>query len=341
MAHRRAFIDDERHAVGFRHGTLGVTAGPGELNDDHGNRPHPRQRPGDAVPIQPQVYFNPILEAIGTPKRTRTRRLYQKTTERSRFGLAWIVCSSSRGGAMMTALPGRELDALWDDAQFVLSRLKWGTLIGALYLENRVASHVFMPSRIALLRLLASQAAISLENAHLYTQLRHAQACLAEAQRLSATGSFGWKRATCEIVWSDETYRIFAVDRTTKPTIEIVLSRAHPEDRAAIEQLIGRVTREVEDWNLEHRLLMPDGAVKHLHVVAQAVHDEVSGGIEYVGAVLDVTAAKEGGCDGVGRERPGVEATPRPGAPDAHAGDHGHDCHVPARLTAAAPYLMR
>ncbi len=174
-----------------------------------------------------------------------------------------------------------------------LPLVKQGALIGALYLETRVGSHVFTPSRIGLLKLLASQAAICLENAHLYTQLRHAQAYLAEAQRLSATGSFGWKCATGEIVWSEEMYRIFAVDRTTKPTVEIVLSRAHPEDRAAIQQLIERVTREVEDWNLEHRLLMPDGAVKHLHVVAHPVHDDPTGGTEYVGAVMDVTAAKE------------------------------------------------
>jgi len=45
--------------------------------------------------------------------------------------------------------------------------------------------------------------------------------------------------------------------RTTKPTVEIVLSQAHLADRVAIQQLIGRITREVEDWNLEHRLLMP------------------------------------------------------------------------------------
>jgi transcriptional regulator with GAF, ATPase, and Fis domain len=75
-------------------------------------------------------------------------------------------------------------------------------------------------------------------------------------------------------------YRTFAVDRTTKPTVEIVLSQAHPEDRAAIQQLIDRITREVEAWNLEHRLRMPAGVVKHLHVVAHAVHDDATPGTE-------------------------------------------------------------
>jgi len=146
---------------------------------------------------------------------------------------------------------------------------------------------------IALLKLLASQAAISLENAQLYTDLREAQAYLAEAQRLSATGSFGWRPASGEVVWSEETHRIFALDPATKPTVEFALTRAHPEDRDRLQALIGRAAREARDWDLEYRLLMPDGAVKHLHVVAQAVYDAATRDTEYVGAVMDVTAAKE------------------------------------------------
>jgi transcriptional regulator with GAF, ATPase, and Fis domain len=84
-----------------------------------------------------------------------------------------------------------------------------------------------------------------------------------------------------------------SVVSSTKPTVELVLSQAHPEHRAAIQQLIDRITREVEDWQLEHRLLMPDGVVKHLHVVAHAVHDDATNGTEYVGAAMDVTAARE------------------------------------------------
>src|SRR5215510_8976667 len=174
-----------------------------------------------------------------------------------------------------------------------LPLVKQGTLVGALYLENTIASHVFTPSRIELLALLASQAAISLENARLYSDLREAQAYLAEAQRLSTTGSFGWKPASGEIVWSEETHRIFDLDRDTKPTLEFVVSRVHPEDRESVQRLIDRAAHEGKDCDLEHRLLMPDGAVKHLHIVAHSVHDEATGGTEYVGAVMDVTAANE------------------------------------------------
>jgi len=174
-----------------------------------------------------------------------------------------------------------------------LPLVKQGTLVGALYLENTIASHVFTPSRIELLALLASQAAISLENALLYSDLRETQAYLAEAQRLSATGSFGWRPASGEIVWSEETHRIFGLNRDTKPTLEFAVSRAHPEDRESVQQLVDRATREGKDWDLQHRLLMPDGAVKHLHIVAHAVQDEATGRTEYVGAVMDVTTANE------------------------------------------------
>src|SRR6266446_3335818 len=62
--------------------------------------------------------------------------------------------------------------------------------------------------------------------------IRRSEAYLAEAQRLSHTGSFGWKPETGEIVWSDETYRIFEYDHGVQPTIDLVVERAHPEERA-------------------------------------------------------------------------------------------------------------
>jgi transcriptional regulator with GAF, ATPase, and Fis domain/predicted ATPase len=174
-----------------------------------------------------------------------------------------------------------------------LPLMKQATLVGVLYLENTIASHVFTPARIELLTLLASQAAISLENARLYADLGKAQAYLAEAQRLSTTGSFGWKSASGEIVWSEEMHRIFDLDRATAPTIEFIVSRTHPADRDGVQEIIDRATRTAQDWDYEHRIVLPDGTVKHLQVVAHPVHDQATGGTEYFGAVMDVTAAKE------------------------------------------------
>jgi PAS domain S-box-containing protein len=122
-------------------------------------------------------------------------------------------------------------------------------------------------------------------------ELQRSQAYLAEAQRLSNTGSFGWKVSTGEILWSDETFRIFQYGRTTTPTVELILQRVHPEDATLVRQTIERASQKGKDFDLEHRLLMPDGSVKHVHVVASILSDE-SGSIEFVGAVMDVTAAK-------------------------------------------------
>jgi len=122
-------------------------------------------------------------------------------------------------------------------------------------------------------------------------KLQRSEAYLAEAQGLSHTGSFGWRVSTGEIIWSEETFRIFQYDRTTKPTVELLLQRVHPEDAALVKQTIERASQDGKNFEHEYRLLMPDGSVKYVHVVAHALSDEL-GGIEFVGAVMDVTVAK-------------------------------------------------
>jgi PAS domain S-box-containing protein len=125
----------------------------------------------------------------------------------------------------------------------------------------------------------------------LYANLQQSEAFLAEAQRLSKTGSFGWCVTTGEIRWSEETFRIFQYERTTKPTVELVLQRVHPEDAAFVQQTIERASQDANDFDHEYRLVMPDGSIKYVHVVAHALGD-ASNGIEFVGAVMDVTERK-------------------------------------------------
>jgi PAS domain S-box-containing protein len=121
--------------------------------------------------------------------------------------------------------------------------------------------------------------------------LRRSDTYLADAQRLSATGSFGWNVSSGELFWSEESFRIFGCDRTTKPSLELIIQRTHPTDIARVRQLIDHASRDGKDWELEHRLLMPDGLVKSVHVVARATRDE-AGRLEFVGAIMDVSAAK-------------------------------------------------
>jgi PAS domain S-box-containing protein len=122
-------------------------------------------------------------------------------------------------------------------------------------------------------------------------ELRRREAYLAEAQKLSHTGSFGWKPDTGEIVWSDETYRIFEYDRTVKPTIDSLAQRVHPEDRSDVKEVINRAFAGATDFEHAYRLLLPDGRVKHVHAIAHALQD-ASGNREFVGAVTDITERK-------------------------------------------------
>src|ERR1700716_468216 len=141
-----------------------------------------------------------------------------------------------------------------------------------------------------LLRSVALQNATSILIARQRAEQRN-EAYLTEAQRLSHTGSFGWMVPTDEIVWSEETSRIFQHDRSTKPTVELILQRVHPEDAALVKQTIVRASRDGKDFDFEHRLLMPEGSIKYVHVVAHAESDE-SGELEFVGAVMDTTESK-------------------------------------------------
>ena len=312
-----------------------------------------------------------------------------------------------------------------------LPLLKQAELIGLLYLENNLASHVFTPARIALLKLLASQASISLESARLYTDLlqenrerqtaedamrvsearwrslfenvpigvalvgahgryleanpafcsmtgysatelrrfspreitheddratteailaaravdtsyapriekryrrkdggiiwaelstfmvpvvgsaplhagvavditerkraetalRRSEAYLAEAQRLSRTGSFGWNVASGDIFWSEESFDIFGYDPASSAHIEMILQRVHPEDLALVHRIIEHASNTGKNFDFEHRLLMSDGAVRYVHVVGRAVRDQADE-LEFIGSVMDITAAK-------------------------------------------------
>jgi signal transduction histidine kinase len=120
------------------------------------------------------------------------------------------------------------------------------------------------------------------------TALRRSEAYLAEAQQLSRTGSFGWSLGSDEIYWSDETYRMVGIDRGTKLTFHLIYERVHPDDRAFVRRNLDCAFRDGTDVDFEHRFLMPDDSVKHVRVLAKVSKDE-SEGLEYIGAVIDLT----------------------------------------------------
>jgi PAS domain S-box-containing protein len=125
-----------------------------------------------------------------------------------------------------------------------------------------------------------------------HEKLQRSEAFLAQGQNISHTGSFGWNVVSGEIYWSGETYNIFGDNQAFKPTLELISQRIHPEDRDLVQQTLDNAINEKTDFDIEHRLLMRDGGVKHLHVLARALTTS-SGNLEYVGAVTDVTPAKQ------------------------------------------------
>jgi PAS domain S-box-containing protein len=118
-------------------------------------------------------------------------------------------------------------------------------------------------------------------------RLRRSEAYLAEAQKLSRTGSFSWNISSGEVYWSRESFRIFEYEPTIKVTLQHIIQRTHPEDKSAVQQLI----EQRSEFDLEHRLLMPDGSVKYVRVIGQPSQDE-RGRFEFVGAVTDITERK-------------------------------------------------
>jgi PAS domain S-box-containing protein len=122
--------------------------------------------------------------------------------------------------------------------------------------------------------------------------LLRSEAYLAEAQRVSHTGSFGWDVSSGQIFWSEETFRIFECDRTIQPDVELVFARTHPEDRALVRQILDHAIEQKMDFDFEHRLLMLSGSIKHVRVVGHPAIVAGPGDFKFVGAITDVTDRK-------------------------------------------------
>src|SRR6202045_1760321 len=130
------------------------------------------------------------------------------------------------------------------------------------------------------------------EQEGLTQELQRREAYLAQAEALSRTGSFGWNVSTGDFYWSDENFRILEYERTVKPTLELLFKRIHPEDAATVQQTIERASKDAKNLDYEHRLLMPDGSIKHVQVLAQPFKDQC-GNVEFVGTLMDVTDSKK------------------------------------------------
>jgi transcriptional regulator with PAS, ATPase and Fis domain len=130
------------------------------------------------------------------------------------------------------------------------------------------------------------------EQQRMTDELRRRAAYLAQAQALSHTGTFGWNLSSDELFWSDETFDILGYKKTAKPTLELVFERVHPEDITVVSETLDRASKDGKGFDFEHRLLLPNGSIKHVHVIARPFQD-CHGNNELVASVMDVTARQK------------------------------------------------
>ncbi|HEY0335985.1 MAG TPA: PAS domain S-box protein [Burkholderiales bacterium] len=122
-------------------------------------------------------------------------------------------------------------------------------------------------------------------------KLRRSEAYLAEGQRLSHVGSGSWNVITGEVFWSDETCRIYGFEPgTVTPSGELFFRTVvHPEDRRNLEEAFDRVVRDRSGYELEFRIVRPDGTVRHIHSVGHPLLNEAGDLSEVIGTVMDMS----------------------------------------------------
>ena len=122
-------------------------------------------------------------------------------------------------------------------------------------------------------------------------ELQRSQHYLAEAQRLSHIGSWAWSPVSNAILyWSEECYRILGYDPAQGlPSFESSFERIHPEDRPALAETIERAVRERAGFQIDYRLMLPDGTRRSVHIQSQPVLDVSGALVEFIGTVMDVT----------------------------------------------------
>src|SRR5262249_24422942 len=120
-------------------------------------------------------------------------------------------------------------------------------------------------------------------------ELRCSRAFLAEGQHLSQIGTSSWRVATNEVTWSEQLYRMYAIEMGAPVTLELIRTRVHPEDVSLFEKMkMVDQAGGCDEFEWKYRLLMPDRSIKYLHAIAHAIRDP-EGRLEYIAAIPDVT----------------------------------------------------
>jgi PAS domain S-box-containing protein len=187
-----------------------------------------------------------------------------------------------------------------------LPLIKQGILIGELYLENNQVSGVFDQDRLTVLELLASQAAISLENARLYAELQQEnsdqkkaeEALRSSEERMSLAaesanlGMWVWEIQSDEI-WATEKCRsLFGFGLDERLDLQRFIDRLHPDDRKPTMEAVRQSLETRSEYEVEYRLAMPDSSTRWISARGHATFDSENRAVRMMGVSIDITAAK-------------------------------------------------
>ncbi|WP_322044201.1 AAA family ATPase [Paraburkholderia sp. J67] len=182
--------------------------------------------------------------------------------------------------------------------------LRHAGLVGVLYMENGLTPFVFDAARVNLMNMLVTQAAISIENARLYSELkrenverrhteqrlRRSEAFLEEGQRISKTGTFIWNTVTGRLLWSRENYELWGVEFSCEqPTIEMCLARVHVDDHPRFKEIFVQAVSEDALYRFEFSTVQADGSLRRLQVIFRPWSGGENGTREYIGSTTDIT----------------------------------------------------
>jgi PAS domain S-box-containing protein len=136
-------------------------------------------------------------------------------------------------------------------------------------------------------------ARLAIERDRAEEALRRSEGFLADGQRISHTGSWGWNLSTRKVIWSDEQARMFGFDLARiEPTVELFLERIHPEDQSRVRQILDDATSQRREYTMEYRVILPDESVKHFKSIGRPVVKKSGEKNEYIGISMDITESK-------------------------------------------------
>src|SRR6266699_3539711 len=173
-----------------------------------------------------------------------------------------------------------------------------------VYVSGVNASHIQYFFYFALLALLMSWFSSSRRRAEQSLSQARSEAFLSEGQRISHTGSWSWNVSSGKVAWSGEHFRIFGFDpEKTEPSFQLFLETVHPEDRSFIERSLDDAVREKSGFDMEFRIALADGSIKHVQGVGRPVVEESGEVARYIGTTVDITQRKRGEALFAGEKR--------------------------------------